>query len=409
MSVSSPFLIICFDTEELAGLIALVQALGYPDAQVVTGGVQQAVDALQKRPVSPEYMLIDTGSRGADVLQDIDRLAEYCEGDVRVVVVGSVNDIVFYRDLKARGVLEYFPRPVSAADMRSVLMGNVSSTRPQKSSPEEQPGTVISIMSAASGDGATTVAMNLAYTLAHEYRQPTVLVDMDYQFGLISKSLDMNASFGIKELFDHPERGLDEMLVSKMLVSYKGKLSIIAAPNDLRLLPSVRPETIRELVGVLRSQFAFVIIDVPHVWTDWTAAALSYSNHSVMVAQLWLRSLTHASRLLTAWNSIGVSEKDISVIINRSGAKFKEAITAQDFERICRHKITAHINNDIRSVSLAENDARTLMEAEEQGVLQQQVKQFAAMLCKRFKPHITLNETGPQDSGKKSLRLLLKK
>jgi pilus assembly protein CpaE len=161
---------------------------------------------------------------------------------------------------------------------------------------------------------------------------------------------------------------------------------------------------------VLRSQFAFVIIDVPHLWTDWTAATLTYSNHSVMVAQLWLRSLTHASRLLTAWNSIGVSEKDISVLINRSGAKFKEAITAQDFERICRHKITAHVNNDIRAISQAENEARTLMEADEQGIMQQQVQQFTASLCKRFRPDILHDDGKGQDSaGKKGLRLLLKK
>lgn len=408
MSISSPFLIVCFDPDELTGLIDLAQTLGYPDAQVSAGGIEDAIQALQQRSVSPKYILIDTGKRGKDVLQDIDRLAEHCEGDVHVVVIGSINDIVFYRELKSRGVLEYFPRPVSVADVRAVMMQSSSAGKQKSGSGENRSGTVISVMSSASGDGATTVAMNLAYSLAHEYKQPTVLVDMDYQFGLISKSLDMSAAFGIKELFDHPERGLDDMLISKMLVSYKGKLNIIAAPNDLRLLPMVRPETIRELVNVLRSQFAFIIIDVPHLWTDWTAATLTYSDHSVMVAQLWLRSLTHASRLLTAWHSVGVSEKDISIVINRSGAKFKEAITTQDFERICRHKIDAHINNDIRAVSQAENEARTLMEAEEKGLMQQQFNQLAASLCKRFRPEV-LQQEMESAAAKKGLKLLLKK
>lgn len=409
MSISSPFLIVSFEQEELAGLIELAQTLGYPDAQAVSGGVQQAIEAIRQRSRPLEYLLIDTGSRDKGVLQDIDALAEHCEGDVKVVVIGSINDIVFYRDLKSRGVLEYFPRPATPADVRAVLMQAIGD-KMHKSADDPTLGTVISVMSAASGDGATTVAMNLAYTLAHHYKQRTVLVDMDYQFGLISKSLDMNAAFGIRELFDHPERGLDDMLVSKMLVNYKDKLNIIAAPNDLRLLPMVRPETIRELISVLRSQFAFVVIDVPHVWTDWTAATLTYSDHSVMVAQLWLRSLTHASRLLTAWNSIGVSEKDISVLINRSGAKFKEAITAQDFERICRHKIAVHVNNDIRAISQAENEARTLMEADEQGDMQRQFQQFAKLLCKRFRPDSVRDEHQQRDgSGKKGLRLLLKK
>ncbi len=407
MSTSSPFLIVSFDPEELAGLVEVVQALGYPDAQVAVGGVEQAVAALQQRSRSLEYLLIDTGKRTKDVLADIDRLAEHCEGEVRVVVVGSINDITFYRELKSRGVLEYFPRPVTATDIRPVLVQQTSKSR--VADVEEKRGTVISVMSAASGDGATTVALNLAYSLAEDYKQPTVLVDMDYQFGLISKSLDLDASFGIRELFDHPERGLDDMLISKMLISYKNKFNIIAAPNDLRLMPPVKPETIRELIQVLRSQFAFVIIDVPHLWTDWTAATLSYSDHTVMVAQLWLRSLTHASRLLAACQSVGVADQDMSVVINRSGAKFKEAITSQDFERICRHKITAHINNDIRAISQAENDAKTLMELDESNLLQQQFQQFSAMLCKRFRPELATAGGAKEASGKKGLKLLLKK
>jgi pilus assembly protein CpaE len=263
-------------------------------------------------------------------------------------------------------------------------------------------GTVISCMSAASGDGASTVALNLAYSLAHEYKQPTVLVDMDYQFGLVAKSLDLTAPFGIREIFDHPDRGLDDLLVSKMLVKYKDNLSIIAAPGELKLMPMVRPEVVRELVGLLRTKFTFVVIDVPHVWTDWTAAALTYSNHVVMVAQLWLRSLTHASRLLTAWNYIGVSQSGVSLVINRSGAKFKEAITAQDFERICRRKIDAYIGNDVKVITHAENNAQTIFETDINTPLKEQISNIARELLVRYVGQGAVSSI-QEAAGKKSL------
>ncbi|MGE3713321.1 MAG: CpaE family protein [Alphaproteobacteria bacterium] len=406
MSNISPFLIVSFDQEELSGLVELARVLGYPDVQVAVGGIAQAIEALNERTTAPEYILIDIGGRNDAALKDIDELALHCEESVRVVVVGTVNDIVFYRELKARGVLEYFPRPVQASELRTVLFNSKAlQTTTRESSGL---GTVVSVMAAASGDGATTVALNLAYSLATTYNQPTVLVDMDYQFGLISKSLDLNATFGIRELFDYPDRGLDDMLISKMLVKYHDNLDIVAAPNELRLMPMIRPETIRELVGVLRSKFAFIVVDVPHVWTDWTAATLTYSDHSVMVAQLWLRSLTHASRLLSGWHSIGVSDKDISVVINRSGAKFKEAITTQDFEHICRHSITAHINNDIRAVAHAEHEAKTLMETEDGGIIRDQFNQFAGHLCRRYRPD-AVEQVKQQGSLKKSLKSLLAK
>lgn len=407
MSTISPFLIVSFDHDEVNGLVELARVLGYPDVQIAIGGVDQAVEALSNRTIPPEYILIDVGQKDQGVLKDLDQLAMHCEDNVRVVVVGSINDIVFYRELKTRGVLEYFPRPVEAADLRAVLFSNKALQQSSAAASSQGIGTVISVMAAASGDGATTMALNLAYSLAEDYKQPTVLVDMDYQFGLISKSLDLNASFGIRELFDFPDRGLDDMLISKMLVNYHDKLDIIAAPNELRLMPMIRPEIIRELVGVLRSKFAFVVIDVPHVWTDWTAATLTYSDHAVIVAQLWLRSLTHATRLLAAWHSIGVADKDISVLVNRSGAKFKEAITNQDFEHICRHNITAHVSNDIRTIAQAEHEAKTIMELDEGSSVQEQIRQFAGVLCKRYRPEAVDDKR--QKGPRKGFKALLAK
>lgn len=385
MSLFSPLLVIAFDQDRAETLGELARLLGYPDAHVVTGGFSQAITALTHRTTSPEYIIIDIGDRSQDIFRELDEFSMHCEPNVRAVMIGGVNDIDFYRQLRSRGILEYFQRPVEASDIRKVLLTPATSffTTP---APTAAHGHVISLMSAASGDGSSTLAVNLAYCIAQEYQLPTVLVDMDYQFGLISKSLDLVAPFGIRELFDHPDRGIDELLISKMLVKYKPNLSIIAAPTELRMLPMVRPEIIRELVGILRSQFAFVIIDVPHIWTDWTAAALTYSDHVVMVAQLWLRSLTHASRLLTSWQNVGVAPDFVSLVINRSGAKFKEAVTPADFERVCRHSINLHIHNDVKAVSYAEGHARTLLEDNQGSMVADQIRQLARTVVNRYNP-----------------------
>lgn len=405
MNSSSPLLIVCFGREEADTVADLARSLGYPDAHVVDSGIADAVAALNARSLAPSYIIIDIGERGSEVLPALDEFALHCEENVRVVVIGVINDITFYRDLRQRGILEYFTRPVSASDVRSVLIQAPSS---QRQAPVNAPqGTVVSFMSAASGDGSSTLATNVAYCLAVEYQQPTVLIDLDYQFGLISKSLDVSAPFGIKELFDHPDRGLDQLFINKMLVSYRDKLSIIAAPSDLRLLPVIYPEVIRELIGLLKNQFAFIVIDVPHIWTEWTAAALSYSNHAVMVAQLWLRSLTHSSRLLTEWKQAGLSQSDISLVINRSGAKFKEAISAQDFERVCRHSIAAYVANDVKAVSNAENNAKTLFEIDNASQQQQQIRELAHMIMERYQKVRT--PAVAMGGAKKGLRALLEK
>jgi pilus assembly protein CpaE len=231
-------------------------------------------------------------------------------------------------------------------------------------------------MSATSGDGSSTVALNTAYSIAQEFKKPTVLIDMDFQFGMVAKNLDVSAPFGIKEIFEHPDRGIDSTLTQRMLVGYGDHLKIISAPNDLRLMPDVRPELVRDLIFTLREQYQYIIIDMPHLWTLWTATAFTNSTHNVLVSQLWLRSVTHASRILNAWRDAGVNEDSIAVTVNRSGAKFKEAVSIKDFERVCNKPVSAFFSNDIKTVVTAENRGKTVFEIEP-SPLAKQIRDFA--------------------------------
>jgi pilus assembly protein CpaE len=381
MSLFSPLLVVALDEERLAATNTLATECGFADAHLVEDGFSGAVRALSLRSTSPDYILIDIGRHASEILPQLDEFATHCDAYAKVVVVGATNDIHFYRELKQRGIVEYFAYPVKSADILAVLASAASSSSQEE---KGRRGIVFSCMSAASGDGGSTVALNLAYALAEQYGKPTVLIDLDYQFGLVAKNLDLAAPFGMREVLDHPDRGLDDLLVSKMLLNYRDRMSIIAAPSELRILPNIRAETLRSLITILRRKFQFIVIDVPHLWTEWTAAAISYSDHSILVAQLWLRSLTHATRLAGAWQTIGVNLDRTSLVINRSGAKFKEAVSAQDFERIYHRPIDASLQNDVKAISQAENNARTLFEIEQATMIKQQLLDFSASLALRY-------------------------
>jgi len=350
----------------------VANALGYPYADVIIGNPVDATHVISNRDKAPTYIIIDIGQRGMDVLAEIDRLAEYCDAGTRVVVVGEYNDIRFYRELKQMGVLEYFTRPANLQEVRAALTAEVGNDTGGGSR-------VITFISAASGDGSSTAAMNTAFSIAHEHNKKTVLVDMDYQFGMIAKNLDLNTQFGIRELFDHPDRGIDATLIRRMISGYGDKLQVIAAPNELKVMPTITPESIRNLIQTLRAEFDVVVIDLPHVWTNWTAAAISSSTRVALVTQLWLRSITHAARLLGLWRAMGVSDDKINIIVNRSGAKFKEGITEKDFERVCGHAVNFSLPNDIRTIVNAENQGQTVIEVG-QSNLSTQMRNLATML-----------------------------
>ncbi len=348
----------------------VARAAGVASPLVMVASPAEAAKYLAEKNLSPSHVVLDVGARGRDILEEIDLLAQQCVSGTRVIAVGDTNDIQLYREILRRGVLDYLPMPANPGDLVRTLTVVAASAPTASSAPapatyhnQTTPRRVIAFMSAASGDGASMAAMNTAYAISELVGGKTVLVDMDYQFGMVAKQLALQSQYGIRDVFDHPERGVDSMLIKRMAATYQ-QLDVITAPNELRYLPNVSAEAILDLVGTLKENYENVIIDLPHVWTPWVASVTQQATHIVLVAQLWLKSVSHASRLMRGLREMGVPLERVIPVINRSGAKFKEAIEPKDFERVCNAYIRYRLANDIKTVTTAEASAKTVVELE---------------------------------------------
>jgi len=114
----------------------------------------------------------------------------------------------------------------------------------------------------------------------------------------------------------------------------------------------------------LQQSYDNVVLDLPHVWLPWVAAVTQQATDVVLVAQLWLKSVSNAARMMHVFRDMEIPADRITTVINRSGAKFKEAIDSKDFERVCGAKIDYTLVNDIKTVVNAEAAARTVLEME---------------------------------------------
>lgn len=346
---------------QLDGLaMEVAQGLNQPIPTLIHGSLAEAAQAMRSLNVSPRYLLMDIGGDHTRALADIEAIAMQCEPGTRVVALGTINDISFYRKLTENGVPDYFPLPTSAKDI-------IAAFKRQDMPPVVNSGArviggdVIAFMSAAGGDGASTAALNAAYAIAEQSNKPTLLVDLDYQYGMTARNLNLATQYGTKDLFEHPDRGVDSTIVQRMVAHY-GPLHVIAAPNDLRYLPYIDANAVSQLIQVLKLSYDTIILDLPHTWQPWVAAACRESNAFVLVAQLWLKSVTHASRILRACRAENVIGNNVKLVINRAGAKFREAVETRDFERVTGLTIAHTLANDIKTVVEAENQAKTIIE-----------------------------------------------
>ena len=119
--------------------------------KIQMGGMTAAVEAYSSAP-TPNVIVIESESRGEEVLGGLDSLAEVCDAGTRVIVIGRHNDVTLYRELTRRGVSDYLIAPVGTLDVVRSVCGLFSA-------PDAKPvGRVIAVMGAKGGVGASTAS-----------------------------------------------------------------------------------------------------------------------------------------------------------------------------------------------------------------------------------------------------------
>src|ERR1700753_4270637 len=156
--------------------------LGQEHLKITTGGMAPAIEPYRTAP-TPNVIILETEGRG-DILSGLDQLASVCDSGTRVIVIGRLNDITFYRELVRRGVSDYVLAPVNALDVVRSVCGLFTT-------PEAKAvGRLIAVVGAKGGVGASTVAHNVAWAIARDLALDSVVADLDLAFG--TAGLDYN-------------------------------------------------------------------------------------------------------------------------------------------------------------------------------------------------------------------------
>ena len=100
---------------------------------LMRGGIESAIKELSGR-TSPSRLIVDV-SRSKNVQRDVIHLADLCDTDTALVLIGSDEGIDLYRELIGLGVRDYLLKPLSieslynAFDLRSGTAKGESSGR----------------------------------------------------------------------------------------------------------------------------------------------------------------------------------------------------------------------------------------------------------------------------------------
>lgn len=316
------------DGESEASLSSCLAQLPVPSPMVRRGGLAGAIRYVGAER-SPESIIVDIS--GAEMpASQIHDLAELCEPGVLVIAVGDRNDVALYRDLVRAGVSEYIVKPLTAQLLVKALMGTPTS---HEGSPiSRKLGKVIAVVGARGGVGATTLAIHLALHLANQQSRRVMLLDLGLHTGDCALALNLKPTPGLREALVNPAR-IDSVFVDRMMALHGERLFVLSAEEPLRVDTEFTAEAVDKLVGVLRTQFHYIVTDVPRIPGSPYWQALDTADLRIIVADQTLRSVRDTVRLREGF-SADRAEHSNMLVVNRSGEGGRRAMTLAEMAKV---------------------------------------------------------------------------
>lgn len=379
-----------------AGLL-VTEVLGARDvpAHVQDGGIAAAIEYVSAG-WSPRLMIVDL-SESKQPMADIDALAEVCEPGTTVVALGTANDVRLFRDLLTAGVSDYLVKPLDRAALDKAV-GDAIVTA-QRAPDGETAGNVIAVVGTRGGVGATSVAVNTAWALAHEGKHRVALLDLDLQFGAVALALDVEPGRGLREALENPDR-IDSLFIASAAVGASENLYVLGAEDPLDQIWVPDPEALDLLLAELKQNFDCIVIDLPRTAAPAHAAVLKAATSVVLVTDRSLVGMRDTMRLGAMMKSVAPEAKPL-IVANRVGADRKSEIPQREFEKGTEVSVDLSVPEDSKAMGLAWHSGKAVAAVTKGGKL---VAAFSA-LAQRAGPKVEGTEKGQTSL----LRRLLKK
>jgi len=310
--------------------------------EIIRGGIAQAIKYLNEQR-SPHLLIVDIS--GVDLpLSQIHILADVCEPGTNVIALGDRNDVGLYRDLQEAGVSNYIVKPVTRELLTKALSPKTNGSG-EMGRASVKLGKMVSFIGARGGVGTTTLSANLAWYLANRQSRRVALVDLDLQHGDCALLFNVATTPGLRDALANPLR-LDPLLLERIMTKHGERLFLLGGEEPIHDNLQFAATAIDTLFSVLRSQFHYVVVDVPRIASPAYRRALEIADRRVIVVDQTMRSMRDAVRLKKMFGEAGddgQSEHRSIFIVNRVGETGHHGLTLKEVNKVLQVQPTSTV------------------------------------------------------------------
>lgn len=208
---------------------------------------------------------------------------------------------------------------------------------------------VFSVAQSRGGAGATTVAANLAVSLALPLKkgQPAprvLLLDLDLQFGNAGTYLDLEDTGALFNLIGQENLPTTSAILGAVQSSGHG-VDVLTAPTVFVPLTSISPEFVKHMIDVFRGAYDYVVIDLPRATLDWLGPVILATDRLIMVSDSSVPCVRQAKRLIDLYRESRLT-LPVDLVMNRENKPLFGSETIRNAEALLGLKVAAWVPDD---------------------------------------------------------------
>jgi len=338
--------------------------------------IADTLDAALRRIRSgalPRILFVDLSNSSAPIAE-VSAARAVAGPDLKLVVLGTVNDVALFRDLLSAGASDYLVQPASRDALAAVLDKRSSAI----GATPDGLGQVIVFIGSRGGVGATTSAVACAWLLATEHPERMALLDLDLHFGTVALKLDLDPGGGLCEALEQPSR-IDSLFIERAMIKVTDNLRVLAAEHSATQHLTIDAGAIDVLLHELRRKFPRVAVDLPRGANPMQRVVLAAASHVVVFCERSLAGLRDTIRLQSL---VREQAPQARLWLVEAGASGERALIGKgEFEKGIGRPLDARLTYDPKSAGAAANSGQPLPAAAPRSAVARELRQLMTLLA----------------------------
>jgi len=220
------------------------------------------------------------------------------------------------------GADDYVTKPFEPEELLARAQALISRTVGRVAPEPPARGQILVFLGAKGGAGTSFVVSNCAIALTNLWssgsQEVAVIVDLQPGFGHQSTLFDIRPKYNLMHFIVENALLLDDATLNSYLPEVRPGCRLLAGVTGPAEFERVRAEAVSAVLERLSKRFAFVLVDLPHRFTEIELNAMDAASHIIVLLTPDITSFKSAATIANVFNALRIPPERWSFVFNQT-------------------------------------------------------------------------------------------